>query len=60
VIERAIQRGDLPAQADVDRAVAQLVGPLFFRVVSGYQGQPLSPRRLATDFLRCALAETEP
>jgi AcrR family transcriptional regulator len=52
VIERALQRGDLPAQTDVDQAVAHLVGPLFFRVVSGYQGQPLSPRRLASDFLR--------
>jgi len=54
VIERAIQRGDLPAQTDLDQAVARLVGPLFFRIVSGYQGQSLSPRRLATDFLRCA------
>jgi hypothetical protein len=52
VIERAIQRGDLPAQTDVDQAVAQLVGPLFVRVVSGYQGEALSPRRLASDFLR--------
>jgi AcrR family transcriptional regulator len=54
VIERAIHRGDLPAQTDVDQAAAQLVGPLFFRVVSGYRGQALSPRRLASDFLRCA------
>jgi AcrR family transcriptional regulator len=54
VIERAIGRGDLPAQTDVGQAVAHLVGPLFFRVVSGYQGQPPSPRRLATDFLRGA------
>ena len=59
VIERAIRRGDLPAQTDLDQAVARLVGPLFFRIVSGYQGQSLSPRRLATDFLRCALAEAE-
>jgi AcrR family transcriptional regulator len=54
VIERAIQRGDLPVQTDVDQAVAHLVGPLFFRVVSGYRGQSLSPRRLASDFLRSA------
>jgi len=54
VIERAIQRGDLPAQTDLDQAVAQLLGPLFFRVVSGYGGQLLSPRRLAADFLRSA------
>ena len=59
VIERAIRRGDLPAQTDLEQAVAQLVGPLFFRIVSGYQGQSVSPRRLATDFLRCALAEAE-
>jgi len=54
VIERAIRRGDLPAQTDVDQAAAQLVGPLFFHVVSGYRGQALSLRRLASDFLRCA------
>lgn len=54
VIERAIHRGDLPALTDVDQAVARLVGPLFFRVVSGYRGQGLSPRRLAADFLRGA------
>ena len=33
---------------------AQLVGPLFFRIVSGYRGQAVSPRPLAADFLRCA------
>jgi AcrR family transcriptional regulator len=54
VIERAIHRGDLPARTDVDQAVAQLVGPLFFRIVSGYRGQAVSPRRLAADFLRGA------
>jgi hypothetical protein len=54
VIERAIHRGDLPARTDLDQAVTQMVRPLFFRIVSGYRGQPLSPRRLATDFLRCA------
>jgi AcrR family transcriptional regulator len=59
VIERAIHRGDLPAHTDLDQAVAQLVGPLFFRIVSGYRDQSVSPRRLATDFLRCALAEAE-
>jgi AcrR family transcriptional regulator len=52
VIARATGRGDLPAQTDVDQAVAQLVGPLFFRVISGYRDQALSPRRLAADFLR--------
>ena len=54
VIERAIDRGDLPAQTDLDQAVAHLVGPLFFRIVSGYQGGSLSPRGLASDFVRCA------
>jgi AcrR family transcriptional regulator len=54
VIERAIHRGDLPAETDLDQAVAQLVGPLFFRIVSGYRDQSLSPRSLANDFLRRA------
>jgi AcrR family transcriptional regulator len=54
LIERAVRRGDLPARTDVDQAVAHLLGPLFFRVVSGYRGQAISPRRLATDFLDCA------
>src|SRR3984957_14831848 len=44
VIERAIPRGDLPAQPDAHLAVGLLVGPLFFRVVSGYRGQAVSPR----------------
>jgi AcrR family transcriptional regulator len=54
VIERAIDRGDLPAQTDLDQAVAQLVGPLFFGVVSGYRGRALSLRQLAADFLQGA------
>ena len=41
VIERAIHRGDLPAQTDLDQAVTQMVGPLFVRIVSGYRGQRL-------------------
>jgi AcrR family transcriptional regulator len=54
VIVRAIRRGDLPPETDVDQAVAQLIGPLFFRIVSGYRAESLSPRSLASDFLRCA------
>jgi AcrR family transcriptional regulator len=54
VIERAIHRGDLPPHTDLDQAVAQLVGPLFFRIVSGYRAHSLSPPGLASDFLRCA------
>jgi AcrR family transcriptional regulator len=54
VIERAIHRGDLPADTDLDQAVARLIGPLFFRIVSGYRGESLSPPGLASDFLRCA------
>jgi len=54
VIERAIRRGDLPAQTDAGQAAAQLIGPLFFRVISGYPAETPSPRRLAADFLRGA------
>jgi AcrR family transcriptional regulator len=52
VIERAIERGDLPAGTDVGEAVGQLVGPLFFRIVNGYREPAPSPRRLAGEFLR--------
>jgi AcrR family transcriptional regulator len=35
-LERAIQRGELPATTDVESAVAQLLGPIYYRVlVSG-------------------------
>jgi len=33
LIERAIQRGDLPADLDVNTAVDQLVGPIYYRIL---------------------------
>jgi AcrR family transcriptional regulator len=33
LIERAIQRGDLPADLDVNIAVDQLVGPIYYRIL---------------------------
>jgi hypothetical protein len=36
-VERAVERGELPPDIDVDFAVDQLVGPLYYRVlVSGH------------------------
>jgi AcrR family transcriptional regulator len=35
VLKRAIARGDLPDGLDLDDAAAQLVGPVFFRVLTG-------------------------
>lgn len=39
-IRRAIDRGDLPADTDVDFAVDQLVGPVYYRVL--VTGEPVS------------------
>ena len=33
VLERAMERGELPADLDVERAVAVLAGPLFYRAM---------------------------
>jgi len=44
VIERAVARGDLPAGLDVERAVAVLAGPLFYRAM-------VSRERLDEDFV---------
>ena len=52
VIERAIARGDIPTGTAMDEAIAQLVGPLFFQIISGYHGRGLAPRDLAHRFLR--------
>jgi AcrR family transcriptional regulator len=38
---RAQRRGELPATADIDLAVDQLVGPVYYRVL--ITGQPLPP-----------------
>ncbi|HEX4250690.1 MAG TPA: TetR/AcrR family transcriptional regulator [Pseudonocardia sp.] len=33
LVERAIERGDLPADLDVNTAVDQLVGPVYYRIL---------------------------
>jgi AcrR family transcriptional regulator len=35
VLQRAIARGDLPLDLNLDDAAAELVGPVFFRVLTG-------------------------
>ena len=52
VLERAIHRGDIPAETAVDHAIAQLVGPPFFQIISGYHGRGDTPRDLANAFLK--------
>jgi AcrR family transcriptional regulator len=47
---RAIERGALPPDTDVDLAVDQLVGPVYFRVL--VTGQPVTP-----DFTDALVAE---
>jgi AcrR family transcriptional regulator len=35
VLARAVERGDLPPDVDLERAAEQLVGPVFFRILTG-------------------------
>jgi AcrR family transcriptional regulator len=52
-LERAIERGQLPADIDVDVAVDQLVGPIYYRVL--VTGEPVSEEftdHLVARFLR--------
>lgn len=35
VLRRAIDRGDLPADVDLDAAADRLIGPIFFRALTG-------------------------
>ena len=44
VLDRAVARGELPAGLDIERAVATLVGPLFYRAM-------ISRERLDEDFV---------
>jgi AcrR family transcriptional regulator len=39
-LQRAVERGDLPRGTDIDLAVDQLVGPIYYRVL--VTGQPVS------------------
>ena len=41
ILERGIERGELPETLDLDRAVALLVGPLFYRRFISHE--PVSP-----------------
>lgn len=46
-LERAVQRGELPPELDLDAAVDQLVGPVYYRVL--VTGEPVI--REFTDYL---------
>jgi AcrR family transcriptional regulator len=39
-LDRAVERGQLPADTDIDLAVDQLVGPIYYRVL--VSGQPVT------------------
>ena len=39
---RAVERGELPADTDIDLAVDQLVGPIYYRVLVSGQPVPVS------------------
>lgn len=55
LIERAIQRGDLPTDLDVNTAVDQLVGPIYYRIlVTGQVVDADFVDALVDGFLRCA------
>ena len=53
-LQRAIERGQLPADTDLDLAVDQLVGPVHYRVL--VTGQP-APRRFTDGIVRQFLAQ---
>jgi AcrR family transcriptional regulator len=51
-LERAIERGELPADTDIDEAVSQLAGPIMFRQL--ISGEPIDAefgRRVVQLFL---------
>jgi AcrR family transcriptional regulator len=55
LLVRAIERGELPADLDVDTALAELVGPVYYRVL--VTGEPVDPAftdALVNSFLRTA------
>ena len=52
VIDRAIQRGDIPAEAAPGPTISLLVGPLFFHIIAGGHGRSVTPRDLAIAFLQ--------
>lgn len=42
LLDRAVQRGELPADTDVDTALDQLLGPLYYRVLVTGEPAPAS------------------
>jgi len=55
LLARAVARGELPADLDVDTALAELVGPVYYRVL--VTGEPVDPAftdALVNSFLRTA------
>jgi hypothetical protein len=43
-LERAVRRGDLPADLDLDAALDRLLGPIYYRVL--VTGTPVPPEYL--------------
>ena len=59
MLRRAVERGELPGDVDVDLALDLLAGPLYFRaVLSGGPVDATYPQRLADAFLHAVRAET--
>ena len=45
-LERAVARGELPPDTDLEAAVDRLVGPIYYRIL--VTGQPVTPEFVAT------------
>ncbi|MFD6389015.1 TetR/AcrR family transcriptional regulator [Nocardia sp. NPDC060259] len=59
ILADAVTRGDLPADLDVDLAVDQLHGPLFFRRLVAHRTFDLDyVHAVVDDFLRCRPTKT--
>ncbi|MGW6422758.1 TetR/AcrR family transcriptional regulator [Nocardia sp. NPDC055053] len=59
ILADAVTRGDLPADLDVDLAVDQLHGPLFFRRLVAHRTFDLDyVHAVVDDFLHCRLTKT--
>ena len=60
-LRRALERGQLPADTDIDRALDQLVGPIYYRaLVSGAATSRQFIDELVADFLLRKKAKTSP
>lgn len=51
LLERAVERGDLPTDLDLESAATELVGPTVFRVLAGATVAPESPSGSGARFL---------